>query len=112
MGQKLESGQGNKEVMWLGVAFVHQHRVSQNFSLPVGIFSTSFSYIKYWHRSPGTHGEKYVDRNNTFSVCECFTQEELCFIAVPCVPRTAATAEPLSAQLSSFIPILHDFFAF
>lgn len=66
MGQGLESGQSNKEVMWLGVAFVHQHRVSQNFSLPVGIFSTSFSCIKYWHRSPGTHKEKYVDLKQYF----------------------------------------------
>lgn len=98
--------------MWLGMAFVHQHRVSQNFSLPVGIFSTSSSYIKYWHRSPGTHGENMWTQNNTFSVCECFTQEELSFIAVPCVPHSAATAEPLPAQFSSFIAILHRFFAF
>lgn len=57
-------------------------------------------------------GKNMWIRNNTFSVSECFTQEELCFIAVPCVHHTAATAEPLSAQLSSFIPNLHDFFAF
>lgn len=43
--------------------------------------------------------------------CQCFTQEELCFIAVSCVPRTPATAEPLLAQLSSFKPFLHYFFA-
>lgn len=48
------------------------------------------------------HGENMWTRNNTFSVCECFTLEELCFIAVPCVLHPAATAEPLSAQFKLF----------
>lgn len=112
MGQRLESGQRNKDVMWLGVAFVHQHRVSQNFSLPLGIFSTSFSYIKYWHRSPGTHGEKYVDSKQYFQCLWVLYPGRTLFYSSTMCASYCCYCWASFSTVELFIPILHDFFAF